>query len=283
MHAMDYVEHTPPADLQRHVQCAWVLHDEAPDDAIHVIYPDGRCELLAEFGTPLRLYGPDGALRADQPTCFAAQQRGPIRLQSPGPVHCIGVRLSPACSSLVVGAHLSTLRDTAIDLYQIDADLARGFRSAAQMYVEHRQPEPLWEWLRPHCAVFRMDPLAEQAVNKLEASAGDLRISDLASALGTSLRSLQTRFLHAVGMTPKEYARVCRLQALLHTLDNEHAEIAEAAARHGYSDQAHATRDLSRWTGITPARLMCALRENRNGVDTLRLAAAFLRGRCIAS
>ena len=79
-------------------------------------------------------------------------------------------------------------------------------------------------------------------------------------------------------MTPKEYARVRRLQALLRTLDAEDAGIADAAARHGYSDQAHATHELVSWAGITPARLVRALRGDRGGNDAMRLAAAFVRG-----
>ncbi|KAG1250856.1 hypothetical protein G6F65_018577 [Rhizopus arrhizus] len=76
-------------------------------------------------------------------------------------------------------------------------------------------------------------------------------------------------------MTPKEYARVRRLQALLRTLDGEAASIASAAARHGYSDQAHATHDLLRWTGGTPGRLVHALRGDRGSSDAVQLAAAF--------
>ena len=98
---MEYVEHAAPADLRRHVQCLWILRDDAPGDAIQVIYPDGRCELLAELGVPLRFHGPDGEIRVDQVLAFAGQQLGPIRLQATGAVHCIGVRLSAASGSLV--------------------------------------------------------------------------------------------------------------------------------------------------------------------------------------
>lgn len=41
MPRMEYVEHAPPLDLHRHVQCLWILRDDAPDDAIQAIYPDG--------------------------------------------------------------------------------------------------------------------------------------------------------------------------------------------------------------------------------------------------
>ena len=275
---MDYIEHPAPEDLRRHVQCLWELRDAAPGDGIQTIYPDGRCELLAELGVPLRFHGTDGTIRSDQPFCFAGQQLGPIRLQAVGAVHCIGLRLMPACSGLIAGARLAELRDHAPALHSLDAGFAESFRDAARASAGTGSPEPLWRLLRTRCARFVPDPLVERAIEALDARDGDLRIAALARGLGTSLRTLQARFVDAVGLTPKEYARVRRLQALLRTLDGERDSIADAAARHGYSDQAHATRDLSRWTGTTPARLVRALRGDPDGEEALRLAAAFVRG-----
>lgn len=276
---MDYIEHPPPADLGRYLQCLWALRDDAPGDDIQVIYPDGRCELLAELGVPLRFHDAIGGIRADQPFCFAGQQLGPIRLQATGPVLCIGLRLTPACSGLIAGTRLQALRDSAPDLYTLDPGFADAFQHAARAYADTQDPEPLWQLLRVRCATFTPDPLVERAVEILDALGGDLRIADLAKQLGIALRTLQGRFLQAVGLSPKEYARVRRLQALLHTLDAEPVAIADAAARHGFSDQAHATHDLARWTGTTPAKLIRALHGDPNGEDAVRLAAAFVRGR----
>ena len=276
---MEYIEHSAPADLSRHVQYLWMLRDDVPGDAIQVVYPDGRCELLAELGVPLRFHGADGEIRSDQALAFAGQQLGPIRLQAAGAVHCIGVRLAAASSSLIAGARLPELRDRAPDLHTLDATFAGEFMVAAQACADARTPEPLWRLMRLRCAGFAPDVLVERAVESLDAQHGDLRILELAKQLGTGLRTLQTRFLAAVGMTPKEYARVRRLQALLRTLDAERTAIADAAARHGFSDQAHATHDLFRWTGTTPARLVRALRSNPDEEHALRLATAFVRGR----
>lgn len=276
---MEYIEHSAPADLRRHVQCLWMLLDDTPGDAIQVVYPDGRCELLAELGVPLRFHGADGEIRADRALAFAGQQLGPIRLQATGAVYCIGVRLAASCSSLVAGARLPELRDRAPDLHTLDAAFAGEFMIAAQACADAQSPDPLWQLMRLRCAGFVPDVLVERAVESLDAQGGDLRISELAKQLGIGLRTLQARFLAAVGMTPKEYARVRRLQALLRTLDAERTAIADAAARHGFSDQAHATHDLRRWTGTTPARLLRALRNDPDEEDALRLAAAFVRGR----
>ncbi len=275
---MDYAEYPAPADLRRHVRCLWQLRDDTPGDDIQVIYPDGCCELLAELGTPLQLHAVDGKVRSNQPFCFAAQQRGPVRLQAVGPVLCIGVRLQPAASALVAGPRLVSLRDHAPDLHTLDDSFAKVFAAAARASVEANDPELLWQFLRPLCNAFALDPKIEKAVALLDAAQGDMRISALAKTLGVSLRTLQPRFLAAVGMTPKEYARVRRLQALLQSLDADDPDIATAAARHGYSDQAHATHDLMRWTGSTPAALVRALHGDRGSEDALRLAAAFVRG-----
>lgn len=276
---MDYTEYPTPADLHRYIQCLWVLRDDEANDDIQIVYPDGCCELLAELGVPLRFHGADGQIRADQPFCFAAQQRGPIRLQATGAVFCIGVRLKPACSALIAGERLPALRDRAPDMYTLDGTFAGNFRDAAQICAATHSPEKLWQLMRKYCADFVPDVLIEHAVQMLDAVDGDLRIMELARQLGVALRTLQSRFLASVGMTPKEYGRVRRMQAFLRTLDTEDTAIVDAAAGHGYSDQAHATHDLVGWTGVTPARLMRALRSDRGSDDALRLATAFVRGK----
>ncbi|RDZ27177.1 helix-turn-helix domain-containing protein [Lysobacter silvisoli] len=273
---MDYAEHPAPPELRRQVQCVWVLRDPAPDAGIQTVYADGRCELIAHFGAPMRLHRGDGRIETQAALLFAGQQLGPIRLQATGPVHCLGVRLTPAASGLVAGARLPALRDAIPDLGEIDPAFARAFAEAAHGFVREDRAAPLWQLLATRATA--PDRAIEHAVDLLDRQDGDLRIADLAAAVGLSLRSLQSRFLAAVGMSAKEYARVRRLQGLLRVLDEERAAIADAAARLGYTDQAHATHDLGRWTGTTPARLVSALRGDREGVDALRLAAAFVRG-----
>lgn len=276
---MNYVEHPVPDDLQRHLQCLWVLEDATPDSGIQVVYPDGRCELVAELGVPMRFHGVDGEIRSDQALVFAGQQRGPIRLQAIGPVHCLGLRLRAAAGSLVAGPALAQLRDCAPDLYTLDPDFAARFAVAARECATTGSGDALWTLLRARCAAFAIDPIIEAATQGIDACDGDLAIADVAREIGVGLRKLQQRFLAQVGVTPKEYARIRRLHALVRTLDRRGVDIADAAAKHGYADQSHATHELSRLTGITPAALMRALRDDRGGDATVRLAAAFVRGR----
>lgn len=275
---MDYVEYPAPASLQRHVQCVWLLRDPLPDAGIQAVYADGRCELIAHLAEPMTLHRPDGGSERQAATLFAGQQRGPVRLQATGAVHCLGVRLAPAASALVAGGDLPGYRDGIVDLRRLDAAFADHFADAARQFALSARAGGLWELLAERCRGLVPDSAVETAVATLDGCQGSARIATLAQATGLGARSLQARFLAAIGMTAKEYARVRRLHALLQALDNDDTPLAQVVADHGFADQSHATRDLGRLTGTTPARLLRALRNHRDSDEALRLATAFVRG-----
>jgi methylphosphotriester-DNA--protein-cysteine methyltransferase len=62
-----------------------------------------------------------------------------------------------------------------------------------------------------------------------------------------------------IGLPPKVYQQVVRLQRFVRAVDAG-AQLAVAAAATGYADQSHLTRDVRRFCGIAPARLV---RERR--------------------
>jgi AraC-like DNA-binding protein len=127
------------------------------------------------------------------------------------------------------------------------------------------------------CQRYEIDPRIEDSVAELLRSGGATRISTLAREVRLSMRGFQTLFRASVGLVPKEFARLLRLQATLRAIDGG-GELAVLAADAGYADQAHATREIKRVTGLTPARLRAALSRDRDGDAAVRLAAAFVRG-----
>ena len=115
------------------------------------------------------------------------------------------------------------------------------------------------------------------AAARLDADGGQTKIEAIAKAASLGVRSLQTRFLANVGLTPKEFAGVQRLQSTLRALDSE-TPLADLATDSGFSDQAHATRAIKRVTGLTLSRLRDELRRDRDGTAAIEIAAAFVRG-----
>jgi AraC-like DNA-binding protein len=275
---MEYREYEPPPALRRHVQCAWRLCDDAPSAVVRTIYPDGRCELVAHFAQPPRAFHAHGGWQPQARELFVAQQRGPVRLVAEDKLDCVGLRLRPAASATVANDP-ARWRDSVVDLAELDAAFAANFASAAGRFRAERADAAFWSLIEPRLLEYEIDARIEAAVDQLESDDGRGRIEALAELAGMSLRSFQTRFLACVGLSAKEFARLLRLQAAIRALDAGDEALSQLALDAGFSDQAHATRELTRLTGVTPSRLRAALRRDRGGDDAVRLAAAFVRGR----
>ncbi len=275
---MEYIEFAVPTSLQPYLQCAWRLRDRDPDRTAQTVYPDGRCELIVHVATPMRRYTLLEGWQTQGDCLFAGQLRSAIRLAAAGPVDCIGLRLQPAAGHLVGGKQLADLADDVVTLSALNADFATQLRSAAHHFVRSDEPEPLWRILHAMIGTTLLDARVQSACAEIDAADGGLAIDALARHLRMSVRSLQAHFLRDVGITPKEYARVRRLNATVRQLDSADDAISAVAQGKGFSDQAHATRELRRIVGLTPAKLRQALRAERDGELTLRMAAAFVRG-----
>lgn len=278
--ALRYRELTPPPDLRRHVRCLWHLAVDAAAGHVQTVYPDGCCELIAHRKAPLYTPGPDGAWQRQAHSLFAGQQRSAVQLAAREDADCIGVRLQPAASALLLrGRSAAGLRDRIVDLAEVDAALAGEFLAVATLPEVDAAIAALHAWLRRHLLPLPLDARIEGAVRQLETRAGAGPVAPAIAASGMGERSFQNAFRDQVGLSAKEFARILRLQATLRRLDSGAQSVAEAALEAGFADQAHATREVRRVTGTTPARLRRALREDRDGAESVRLAAAFVRGR----
>ncbi|WP_322938645.1 helix-turn-helix domain-containing protein [Nocardioides bizhenqiangii] len=76
------------------------------------------------------------------------------------------------------------------------------------------------------------------------------RVGDVAEEVGYSRRRLSTLVRDECGVTPKEFQRVARFQMARGLLGRR--PLAEVAARCGYSDQAHLSREWAALAGCSP-------------------------------
>ena len=81
-----------------------------------------------------------------------------------------------------------------------------------------------------------------------------VRMAEVRQLAGLSTKRLIRLFRAEVGLSPKEYARVRRLQAALRRLRAGNAGGADIAADIGYFDQSHFVREFRSFTGMTPTQ-----------------------------
>lgn len=118
--------------------------------------------------------------------------------------------------------------------------------------------------LRQVTGVLAPDPAVVAAATALSRG---VPVGEVSRALGLLPRTLRRRFTAQVGLTPKRFARVQRLQRLVRDLDGQtQVDWAAAAARHGYADQPHLADEFRELVGVTPTEY---LRSRVNGPNHL--------------
>ncbi|MCR2827009.1 helix-turn-helix domain-containing protein [Microbacterium sp. zg.Y909] len=85
------------------------------------------------------------------------------------------------------------------------------------------------------------------------------KTSDVATALGVGVRTLQRTVRENIGRSPGEIARRVRLQEVVRRLSTEDGSLAAIAVELGYVDQAHLTNDFRSVAGVTPGAYLRAL------------------------
>jgi AraC-like DNA-binding protein len=81
-----------------------------------------------------------------------------------------------------------------------------------------------------------------------------ITVAEVCALTALSPKRLTALFGTEVGLTPKTYLRVRRLQAALRRLETGTQQGADIAADLGYFDQAHFVRDFRSFTAITPSQ-----------------------------
>jgi len=148
---------------------------------------------------------------------------------------------------------LSEARD---QLVELDQFWGRDGAVLRERLLEARTPEAMFgilETVLLHHLVRPRDPDPALlfAASAFERGVPVLEVTD---RLGLLPITFVRRFRAQVGLTPKRFSRVRRLQRVLRSIaDPSLADWSGMAARHGYTDQAHLIHDFRALTGMTPA------------------------------
>lgn len=226
----------------------WLLED---DGALHAGLPKPYVELVVSLaGRHFWRAEPDGAEHLYDHGWVTPLQSAPRHARSVGPRRLIGARLQPWAAVAMFGRLPEgdgSPPPRLVDLIGDEADTLRGAVLAASDDEGAFAAFQAWLEGRP----------------ELRASAPDfddvsgLRAFQLASRAGLSARSLRRRFAADLGVSPKQWLRLHRLDRLLRDRDLRTTDeaLAQLAQAHGFADQAHMTREVVALTGVTPRGL----------------------------
>jgi AraC-like DNA-binding protein len=251
--ASDYREFRPPSSLAAHVLCVWTQSIVGTRESYaHRVLPDACIDIVLIGEGPPVVVGP---WTESFVTRFA-----------PGTT-VVGARFYPGQASALLGVPASDLLNQSVPLRAMweGAASAPFARVAGERSLASR---------RSAMEAALLDRLAKGAPVDLAMRSATCwigrhpqgRMEELSHLMGISNRQLQRRFVSAVGYGPKLFQSVLRFQRLLNLSGGWDIprNLAEFAAEAGYADQAHMTREVQRFSGVTPSVLLrsveCSLR-----------------------
>lgn len=264
----DYRETAPAGPVGDLLECAWRASVPATGAPHHQrVLPDGCMDLLL-LGGRLVVAGPDTAAH--------------LACSAPGSV-TTGLRFRPGALPALLGVPADALCDRRADLADVLGRAAAGL-PAGEGYTR----VPRWF---PGDRDVPLDraagdgpglPLLLEVVRALRAAdAGRRRLpealprpavralargmpaAELADRLGVTSRTLHRRCVTTLGYGPSVARRVLRFRAAAGLLFDGIAP-AEVAARTGYADQPHLSREVRELAGVSPTALAPQTQANRS-------------------
>jgi AraC-like DNA-binding protein len=228
----EYTELTVPGPLQAAVRAVWTVRATGPGGWLHPVLPDGHCDLVVVGGGEVLAVGPS-----------TRGGRHPV----PAGTAVVGVRLWPGALVGLVDVRADELRDRMMPVGRLDCDPGAGPAVTA-----------LLRFLRPLAG----EPsAAQQRVRRVCAAlagAGPApSVRAVAEQVHLSERALRASFASHVGISPKSFHQITRMQRTLAVAAaGAVSGLAELAVRGGYADQAHLSRQLRALTGMAPRELL---------------------------
>ena len=247
------------------------LHYQEGDipSALEHVLPTGRTHLLVNlYEDEFRTYsGPDCAAIHRTYGAVLGGPRSRSTVIDTREQRCfVSVDFKLGGSVAFFASPLSEARD---QLFEIDQLWGRDGAVLRERLLEARTPRAklqvletvLLEHLAPSQQSDLAIPLAACALER------GISVSEVTSRLGMLPKTFVRRFRQHVGLAPKRFSRVRRLQRVLRSMSAANSvDWAAIAAEHGYTDQAHLIHDFRALTGIVPSAYRPSPGGERNHV-----------------
>jgi AraC-like DNA-binding protein len=259
--SMRYEEFPVDSAIQHLVVNFWVFstdeHD--PEQFEHTIVPDGTSSIGLSRTT---------SAAAHPMATFVGPRATAAKVLVTANARYCGIRFQPGAGGVALGLNIAELRDRLGPLALVspptaqlmveslgnaasDEEIVVGLERVAIALAEAASP---------------VDSVVARAVEAIIESDGTARIVDVAAMIGIGERQLQRRFRSAVGLTPKEFARMRRVRrACLLALHGADHGLAGLSTDAGFADQAHLTREFGGVFGWSPRLLIAYLERIEHG------------------
>lgn len=251
-----FIEFQPPADLQPFLRLSFFARGQIPY-RYDKILPNGLAVAIFNIGKPHRLGSMEDVDRNplfDHSWLHGVQTR-PLYNLPTGKTHVLGLLFEPIGFHALFGTDMRSLADDTVDTREI---LPSAFVSRIEKMLSDASDQATHAAIHQALLDYSARPLRQWLWRFYETVKSDGSATPLSKAYnetGCSARHAGDRFKRATGVSPKVFARIHRMNALLGAIDpGSPIPWTTLAHRFGFFDQAHFNREFKRFSGLSPSR-----------------------------
>lgn len=247
---MTYHKFAPDPTLQQDIACLWMLDETQTEFNRDPTFPDSYVELIFNCGAPVRLVDKDGTSHELPRVFLNGPQKGPLHFQAQGQAQLIAVRFYPWSIQPLLNSPTNSFVSLGGRWDALGEMLATTLHTRGETEVVATLQQIMVDaYRRVHSEQLTV---ARTAGKLLYASSGLIPIEEVADRSYLSLRHLERRFKEQTGLTPKNFARLIRYEAVRNRLFvNPTQPLVDLVYEFGYTDQAHLAHEFKTYTSLT--------------------------------
>jgi AraC-like DNA-binding protein len=237
--------HAPSPLLKERVEYYWSLRITQPPQTVHLV-PDALVDVVFDVNA--------------RAAFVSAPVDAPAKYTHTEQVDFLGVSLRPGAAHPLLSVDAAALTGWQ-PLRDVIGEVADGLQ--ALVFDAQDRFALLDAFFLARLVAAGSEPRIEKAIDEIVQSDGAADIAALGKDAGASPRNLGRLFDAWVGLSPKRFARVVRLQRALRCIEADpKLPLAEVALHCGYADQAHMTREMQALAGLSPKEAARALSDS---------------------
>ena len=267
-------EYRPVQALSPYVQRFWSgrFNTSGKDCLSQRVLPNGFVEVIVHL-TDLHcdLLSSNGWKQSPDYTLIGLHNN-PYEVHFQREVEVFAIRFKPEGFFALFGVPLEELADGHEDLVAV---LGTKFRDVAARLKDEKDIAGRLraaERFLGKVAACSESTYLNRAGELIRSAGGKLRVDEMADQLCISRRQLERTFKEKLGVSPKQYMRIARLNRVQDLLREGQCQgIADVAYQAGYADQSHLNRDFKLLVGDSPSNYVA--KQHRYAVNSISLDA----------
>jgi len=233
-----------------------ILLDLSIEDEHYVMIPDNHAEIIIPLNQDLqfRCNGSVRSLRLEVGKgYFLMPRRRGATIDKSALGQCIILKVHPVFARKM--AHqLQELSNGVFDL-ALSSMLIHRIMNAMNQEDRYLLSEILEQFFATHQDLFDHNLTIMLSIEQIKESCGTVSVQDLYSGLEISKSKLEQHFNKELGLTPKEYCKIEKINCFLRAfMQNRKMNLTELTYQCGYYDQSHLIKDFKYFLDDSPKR-----------------------------